>query len=133
MPRPWVENEDGPLCSCGRGTVVKVSGGRAGALCLFHTSPAGLWIELPTDCPDDFVPWTDEDSAAAEESEEHCAQKLIAGQVGAFIPLVYARYWAKTLRSAIDGNEHIPQYLRATLQPLYTALRTAEADDVAVE
>lgn len=43
----YVENEDGPECTCGMPTVVKMVDGGAGALCLFHTAEAGAFFRLP--------------------------------------------------------------------------------------
>lgn len=48
----WRENEDGPECSCGNPTVVKLMpDGSAALLCLFHTSEAALFTSLPAERP----------------------------------------------------------------------------------
>lgn len=64
MPRPWVENEDGPQCTCGLGTTVKLlPNGQWAALCLCHTSEAGALLTLPPEAPDDFIAFIDPEEA----------------------------------------------------------------------
>lgn len=57
MTDPWVNNEDGPLCSCGAATIVKVMDDRSGEallLCLFHTYEEGAMWRLPNERPADW-------------------------------------------------------------------------------
>jgi len=54
MARAWIENEDGPDCSCGNPTVVKLVDGKAVLLCLFHTGPEGMYVPLPDMVPHDW-------------------------------------------------------------------------------
>lgn len=125
MPRPWVNNESGPLCSCGAWTAVKVADHhRPGALCIGHTQEAGTWIELPAECPDDWVPWTEAEMSETEGSIGP-QQATIEAEVGAFIPKVYAAHFARVL---YEIREKIPSYHAATLAGLWRSLRTAEAE-----
>jgi hypothetical protein len=124
--RTWVNNEDGPLCSCGSGMVVKTTdSGRAGALCFAHSREAGAWIELPEEVPADWMPWTDEKSSAAELVGQP-RKETIAGEVGAFIPRVYAEHFAGLIRAV---RKKLPAYHEPTLAALWQSLRTAEAED----
>lgn len=67
----WTNNEDGPDCTCGEPTVVKLvealhSGSkRAVLLCLFHSGEAGRIVPLPTQRPANFSDWTIDDVALA--------------------------------------------------------------------
>jgi hypothetical protein len=57
--RPWENNEDGPTCSCGGPTTVKITEDGSGEvllLCLFHTYEAGAMWRLPAERP---VNWPD--------------------------------------------------------------------------
>ena len=58
MSRPWIENEDGPLCPLGHPTAVKwlADEKRWTALCIVHTYESGWMGPLPDECPDSFVP-----------------------------------------------------------------------------
>jgi len=59
MSRPWVNNEDGPDCTCGDPTVVKtVATGGAVLICLFHTNEAGVSYRLPDEAPDNWSEMT---------------------------------------------------------------------------
>jgi hypothetical protein len=49
----WTENENGPGCGCGNPTVVKMlPDGSWALMCLFHTSDAGMFTQLPSERPD---------------------------------------------------------------------------------
>lgn len=55
----WKETEDGPDCTCGNPTVVKLTMKRDGSesailLCLFHTAEEGMATELPAVRPADW-------------------------------------------------------------------------------
>jgi hypothetical protein len=54
MSRPWVDNEDGPDCTCGDPTVVKAHPNGYILLCLFHTGAEGQFMKLPEEAPDNW-------------------------------------------------------------------------------
>lgn len=125
MSRPWVNNEDGPLCSCGDGTTVKTDGAstRPGLLCLVHTPEAGMWIDLPESCPDDFLPWSE-----APDGEEALAGQMMRENVkGVFIPEHYARYFAQLIR-VVGERPEVARHEALSLFALWRVLRTIEAD-----
>jgi hypothetical protein len=65
----WTENEDGPACSCGELTVVKIlPDGQPVLLCFFHTREAGAVTPLPETRPECFQP-CDKD---CEAGPAHC-------------------------------------------------------------
>lgn len=78
MSRPWVDNEEGPICSCGFETVVKKDAeGTFMLLCFFHTPQAGALFKLPQEAPDG---WPDREIAKkamleAEEREDENKEK----------------------------------------------------------
>lgn len=76
----WTNNEDGPECTCGAPTIVKVipigqflepqmPGRRKQAvlMCITHTRAEGVYFALPEERPDDW-PWTIE--RVQEEAEK---------------------------------------------------------------
>ena len=45
----WKDNEEGPLCTCGHTTTVKIHNGKAILMCLFHTYEEGASWALPSE------------------------------------------------------------------------------------
>lgn len=128
MSRAWVENEAGPLCSCGMPLFVKKAGENStqyGLLCFTHTREAGAWVPLPDEAPDEWLVFPDD---VGDEVGEACKQMTVDGQVGAFVPLPFAKYFATLIRQCINEGQPVPSYYLPAFGALYRLLRTAEAE-----
>lgn len=97
----WRENEDGPECSCGNPTVVKLMpDGSAALLCLFHTSEAALFTSLPAERP---AGWPAR--AATAPAPEAATPDPVAATVAALVELAHNRNGASRIaREGISGR-----------------------------